>query len=141
MTKIFFLSLTALLVACSSTPPVAVIAPPAELTPQQRMSNILSTYDEAETQIKSAETDLTSFETRVSRLRASASESKNMRAKTAFDSTFARLDRSLKQTRIDLQELKRVNDSGRADYKQQLNQAAADMQQSSDDNQYPNPTP
>jgi hypothetical protein len=63
---------------------------------------------------------------------------KNMRDKSAYDETLARLDTRLQQTRADLQLLKDNNQRGNQEYKTQMENAASQMQRSSDANQQTN---
>jgi hypothetical protein len=115
----------AFLTSCATPPPTA----------QQRMSNILSTYDEADKQLAGAEKDLASFEKNVANLRDTAASSKNMRTKAVYDETLARLSANLQQTHLALQDLKATNQIGRAEYQRQIDKAASEMQISSDANQ------
>jgi predicted nucleic acid-binding Zn-ribbon protein len=104
-------------------------------SPQERMANVGMSYQEADKQLAQAEKDLGSFEKSVANLRETAASSKNMRTKTAYDETLARLDRRLQQTRTDLDYLKETNQRGKAEYQRQLEDAATQIQRSSDQNQ------
>jgi predicted nucleic acid-binding Zn-ribbon protein len=112
--------------ACATT------APP---TAQERIANVGLSYKEADKQISQTEKDLTSFEESVAELRETAAKSKNMRTKAAYDETLARLDRRLQETRADLEFLKETNRRGGAEYNQQLENAATQIQRSSDEYQ------
>jgi predicted nucleic acid-binding Zn-ribbon protein len=111
--------------ACSTTPPTA----------QERMANIFLSYDESDKQLAAAEKDLLSFEKSVKNLRATATQDKNMRTKSAYDSTLSILESNLQQAHQALQDLKVTNQNGRAESQRQIEKAASQMQDSSDRNQ------
>jgi len=102
---------------------------------QQRIENVGRTFEETDKQIVQAEKELQSFDKSIAKLRRSASGDEKMRTKSGFDSAMARLSSGIEQTRLDLQELKTTNARARNTYKQQLGDAASEIQQSSNDNQ------
>lgn len=104
-------------------------------SPQERIANVGMSYQEADKQLAQTEKDLASFEKSVAKLRQTAANSKNMRTKAAYDETLARLDSRLQQTRTDLDYLKETNQRGKAEYQRQLEDAATQIQRSSDRNQ------
>jgi hypothetical protein len=97
---------------------------------QERIAAVGNTYEETDKRLIQAEKELTSFENSVANLRQSAASEENMRSKSGFDEAMANLKNRIQQTRFDLQELKTANDRGRTAYNRQLEEAAANIQNS-----------
>ncbi len=104
-------------------------------TSQQKIENVGRSFDETDKYLSQAEEELASFDKSVAKLRESASGSDSkMRSKPGFDAALARLGSRIEQTHLDLQELKTANARGRNTFDRQLDDAATQIQKSSNEN-------